>query len=52
MNNRSFVRKNEEIDSKVRTIVVLLYILAEITGLEKQSIGGLLRLWEEINIKG
>jgi hypothetical protein len=32
-----FVRKNEEIDSKVRTIMVLLYILAESTGLGKRE---------------
>jgi len=42
--NRSLVRKNEEIDSKVRTIMVLLYILAESISLGKREIGGLLRL--------
>jgi hypothetical protein len=44
LDNRSFIRKYEEIDSKVRTVVVLLYILAESTGLGKREIGGLLRL--------
>jgi hypothetical protein len=43
LGNRSFVRKNKEIDSKVRTIMVLLYILAESIGLGKREIGGLLR---------
>jgi hypothetical protein len=51
LDKRSFVRENEEIDSRVRTIVVLLYILAENTGLGKRQTGGLLRLWEEIDIK-
>jgi hypothetical protein len=44
LDNRSFVRKYEEIDSKVRTVAVLLYILAESIGLGKREIGGLLRL--------